>query len=106
MNKFKFKGIYLDDTFSDDDYIDEFIELSESDSDSEDFEDSYSQNEMISKDNDEPKIEFIIEENKNKEKSIRLNFEFKIDNSGETIKIDLEISKKIYLEIANELLKK
>ena len=74
MNKFKFKGIYLDDTFSDDDYIDEFIELSESDSDSEDFEDSYSQNEMISKDNDEPKIEFIIEENKNKEKLIKLNF--------------------------------
>jgi hypothetical protein len=54
---------------------------------------------------DTPKIEFIVEEDENKEKQIRLNFEFMVGDSNELIKIDLEISKSTYLEIANELLK-
>lgn len=54
---------------------------------------------------DSPKIEFIVEEDENKVKQIRMNFEFKIENSNELIKIDLEISRNTYLEIANELLK-
>ena len=54
---------------------------------------------------DTPKIEFIVEEDENKEKQIRLNFEFMIEDSNELIKIDLEISKSTYLELANELLK-
>ena len=40
-----------------------------------------------------------------KEKQIRMNFEFMVGDSNELIKIDLEISKSTYLEIANELLK-
>tara|TARA_B100000161_G_C33542207_1_gene411167 strand:+ start:192 stop:518 length:327 start_codon:yes stop_codon:yes gene_type:complete len=52
-----------------------------------------------------PKIEFIVEEDENKEKQIRMNFEFTIGDSNELFKIDLEISKTTYLEIANELLK-
>ena len=52
-----------------------------------------------------PKIEFIVEEDENKEKQIRMNFEFRVNDSNELIKIDLEISKSIYLEIADELLK-
>lgn len=55
--------------------------------------------------NDSPKIEFIVEEDENKEKQIRMNFEFMVGVSNELIKIDLEISKSTYLEIANELLK-
>ena len=54
---------------------------------------------------DSPKIEFIVEEDENKVKQIRMNFEFKIEDSNEIIKIDLEISRNTYLEIANELLK-
>ena len=54
---------------------------------------------------DEPKIEFIIEENDKNEKQIRLNFEFKLSNSEEIIKIDLEISKNTYLQMAEELIK-
>lgn len=54
---------------------------------------------------DEPKIEFIIEENEKNEKHIRLNFEFKLNDSNEIIKIDLEISKNTYLQMADELLK-
>ena len=52
-----------------------------------------------------PKIEFIVEEDENKEKQVRMNFEFKVNESSEIIKIDLEISKNTYLELANELLK-
>ena len=55
-------------------------------------------------DEDTPKIEFIIEKNDNNEKQIRLNFEFKIDGSDEIIKLDIEISKNTYLEIADELI--
>ena len=59
----------------------------------------------IENDAESPKIEFIVEEDENKEKQIRLNFEFMVGDSNELIKIDLEISKSTYLEIANELLK-
>ena len=52
-----------------------------------------------------PKIEFIVEEDENKEKQVRMNFEFKVNESSEIIKIDLEISKNTYLELADELLK-
>jgi hypothetical protein len=61
---------------------------------------------VVDKNNsEEPKIEFIIEENDKNEKQIRLNFEFKLNNSEELIKIDLEISKNTYLQMAEELLK-
>ena len=61
---------------------------------------------VVDKNNyEEPKIEFIIEENDKNEKQIRLNFEFKLNNSEELIKIDLEISKNKYLQMAEELLK-
>ena len=61
---------------------------------------------VVDKNNsEEPKIEFIIEENDRNEKQIRLNFEFKLNNSEELIKIDLEISKNTYLQMAEELLK-
>ena len=61
---------------------------------------------VVNKNNyEEPKIEFIIEENDKNEKQIRLNFEFKLNNSDELIKIDLEISKNTYLQMAEELLK-
>mgnify|MGYP001257620939 FL=1 len=61
---------------------------------------------VVDKNNsEEPKIEFIIEENDKNEKQIRLNFEFKLNNSDELIKIDLEISKNTYLQMAEELLK-
>jgi len=67
------------------------------------------ENEMIdvvdNSQDDVPKIEFIVEEDENKEKQIRMNFEFRVNDSNELIKIDLEISKSIYLEIADELLK-
>ena len=56
-------------------------------------------------DEDIPKIEFIVEEDENKEKQVRMNFEFKVNDSSEIIKIDLEISKNTYLELADELLK-
>ena len=51
-----------------------------------------------------PKIEFIVEEDENKEKQVRMNFEFKVNESSKIIKIDLEISKNTYLELADELL--
>ena len=61
---------------------------------------------VVDKNNsEEPKIEFIIDENDKNEKQIRLNFEFKLNNSEELIKIDLEISKNTYLQMAEELLK-
>ncbi len=53
----------------------------------------------------DPKVEFIIEEDGNKEKHIKLNFEFLDVNTDEMIKLEIEISKNMYLEIANELLK-
>lgn len=62
--------------------------------------------EEIHEDNMEsPTIEFIIEEDENNEKQVRLNFEFQLENCKETIKLDLEISKNTYLELADELLK-
>ena len=69
------------------------------DTESEDFEN------LDELDEDIPKIEFIVEEDENKEKQVRMNFEFKVNDSSEIIKIDLEISKKTYLELADELLK-
>lgn len=87
------KNKYLLDTFDDEnieetDFIDESIKT--------DIEENL--------DEDTPKIEFIIEKNDNDEKQIRLNFEFKIDDSDEIIKLDIEISKNTYLEIADELI--
>lgn len=87
------KKKYLLDTFDDENieetnYIDESIKT----------------NIEENLDEDTPKIEFIIEKNDNDEKQIRLNFEFKIDDSDEIIKLDIEISKNTYLEIADELI--
>jgi hypothetical protein len=65
---------------------------SDSDSESEEVDDSI------------PNIEFIVEEDENKEKQVRMNFEFKVNESSKIIKIDLEISKNTYLELADELL--
>jgi hypothetical protein len=56
-------------------------------------------------DTSDPKIEFIVEEDENQEKQISMNFEFKVSEISETIKVNLEISRKTYLEIAEELLK-
>ena len=64
-------------------------------------------NPINNKDDDleSPTIEFIIEKDENDEKQVRLNFEFQLENSKEVIKLDLEISKNTYLELADELLK-
>jgi len=70
-------------------------------------EDSESDNDsdVLNNENEIPKIEFIVEKDENEEKQIRMNFEFTINNSSKIVKIDLEISKNTYLEIADELLK-
>ena len=82
-------------------------EICEYDNDSEsDFEDEDKSNQYSEEVDDSiPKIEFIVEEDENKEKQVRMNFEFKVNESSEIIKIDLEISKNTYLELADELLK-
>jgi len=76
---------------------------SNSDSDSDSDSDQSSDSEYI--DETIPKIEFIVEEDENKEKQVIMNFEFKVNESSELIKINLEISKNTYLELADELLK-
>lgn len=87
----------IDTTINNVEELEENIE--NSDSEDENYQ------EIDSEDDDSPKIEFIVEEDENKEKQIRLNFEFKVNDLNEKIKIDLEISKNTYLEIADELLK-
>tara|TARA_E500000178_G_scaffold345763_1_gene396198 strand:+ start:125 stop:472 length:348 start_codon:yes stop_codon:yes gene_type:complete len=87
----------IDTTINNVEDLEENIE--NSDSEDENYQ------EIDSEDDDSPKIEFIVEEDENKEKQIRLNFEFKVNDLNEKIKIDLEISKNTYLEIADELLK-
>lgn len=52
-----------------------------------------------------PKVEFVIEEDSNKEKHIKLIFEFYDSKSDELLKLEIEINKNMYLEIANELVK-
>ena len=98
------KKFYLTDEYEDDDNmtssVNHFKEKSGKKSKLDKFIES-----KIDDDSEVPKIEFIVEEDENNEKQIRMNFEFKISDSNEVIKIDLEISKSTYLEIANELLK-
>ena len=115
MTKNILKKYFIQDIFDDDENINaedidnnnisnqEIIESNvdgNSDSESEDLNSDYEMN-----DDSIPKIEFIVEEDENREKQIRMNFEFKVKNSNEVVKIDLEISKNTYLEIADELLK-
>lgn len=108
MTKNILKKFYLTDEYEDEEsYVKEELdsnknndyikEDSDSDNDSEFLE--------IDTENEIPKIEFIVEEDENKQKQIRMNFEFKMSSSNEVVKIDLEISKNTYLEIADELLK-
>ena len=117
MTKNILKKFYLTDEFEDDDNIildditnaepeDTFTKVELSDYTNDEISNSeLISSEFDSEDDSIPKIEFIVEENENKEKQIRMNFEFKVSNSNETVKIDLEISKNMYLEIADELLK-
>lgn len=93
MVKNNYKKLYLTDTFQD-----ESLKL--------DTKKPKKNKEKLNKEDDgEPKIEFIIEKNEDNEKQIRLNFEFKLNESDDIIKLDLEISKNTYLELADELLK-
>ena len=97
MVKNNSKMLYLTDTFEDENLIYDSLKRK-----------SKKNNKKIDKeieDPDSPMIEFIIEEDENKEKQIRLNFEFKLNETDEIIKLDLEISKNTYLELADELLK-
>ena len=99
MKKYLKKYFLTDDYTSEDDTA---IFIKDDETKEEEIE-SESESSTIA--DDEPCIEFIVEENEKKEKSIRLNFQFKLDNSKELIKIDVEISKNTYLEIADELIK-
>ena len=108
MTKNILKKFYLTDEYEDDDvFLNEDSSLKTDDNTIiEDSEyDSESDSDSDKEDDEEPKIEFIVEEDENKEKQIRMNFEFKVNNLNEVVKIDLEISKKTYLEIADELMK-
>lgn len=107
MTKNILKKFYLTDEYEEDDvFLNDDMSLKDSDytivEDSQEDSDSDDESDL---EEDEPKIEFIVEEDENKEKQIRMNFEFKVDNLNEVVKIDLEISKKTYLEIADELMK-
>ena len=109
MTKNILKKFYLTDEYEEDGvFLNDETSLKDSDytvvEDSQDDSDSDSEYESDI-DEEEPKIEFIVEEDENKEKQIRMNFEFKVSNINEVVKIDLEISKKTYLEIADELMK-
>jgi len=120
------KKFYLTDEYEDDDMILESESSSKSENnniiegsnetddiklddyetdDSEESPHNIDDGEESPRNTSEPKIEFIIEEDENHEKQIRMNFEFKVSDINETIKINLEISRKTYLEIADELLK-
>ena len=92
MVKNNCKKVYLTDTYEDENLILESNKI----------ESTLDENKCS---DDEPTIEFIIEKNENDEKQIRLNFQFKLEESNEIIKLDLEISKNTYLELADELLK-
>ena len=96
MANFNSKKILLTDTFEDEKIIEVKEKSTKKKSKIE---------ESIDDNLDSPTIEFIIEKNENDEKQIRLNFEFQLENSKEIIKLDLEISKNTYLELADELLK-
>ena len=82
-----------DDNDSYDDDDDSYYDIYQESSESEEIDETI------------PKIEFIVEEDENKEKQVIMNFEFKVNESSELIKINLEISKNTYLELADELLK-
>ena len=100
MVKNVLKNKYLLDTF-DDESID--LDIEETDETDENIV-SEIEDDNLNLDNDIPKIEFIIEKNEENEKQIRLNFEFKMEESDEIIKLDIEISRNTYLELADELL--
>ena len=108
MTKNILKKFYLTDEYEDDDvFLNEDSSLKTDDNtiiEDSDY-DSDSDSDSDKEDDEEPKIEFIVEEDENKEKQIRMNFEFKVNNLNEVDNIDLEISKKTYLEIADELMK-
>lgn len=98
------EGLTVDNEITVNNQQDEICEYdSESESDFEGEDESNQYSEEV--DDSIPKIEFIVEEDENKEKQVRMNFEFKVNESSEIIKIDLEISKNTYLELADELLK-
>jgi len=96
MVKFNSKNIFLTDIFDDED----IPKLKQKNN-------KKAKNivDELKEDVDTPTIEFIIEKDENDEKQIRLNFEFQLEKSKEVIKLDLEISKNTYLELADELLK-
>lgn len=119
MTKNMLKKFYLTDEYEDDDVIIELESSSKSEKNNiikgsnEDYYDmddilldnSDTENEDNIRDTSEPKIEFIVEEDENHEKQIRMSFEFNVSDISETIKVNLEISRKTYLEIADELKK-
>ncbi len=108
MVKNTLNKIYLTDEYEEDDNISLDLKKSKSTKKKKSKKDNKLETFLeseIEDDAESPKIEFIVEEDENKEKQIRLNFEFMVGDSNELIKIDLEISKSTYLEIANELLK-
>lgn len=96
MVKFNSKKIFLTDTFDDEPILEVKNKKTKKNKKKKDIHDDNMES---------PTIEFIIEEDENNEKQVRLNFEFKLENSKEVIKLDLEISKNTYLELADELLK-
>ena len=108
MTKNILKKFYLTDEYEEEDIcIKEELDLNKKDDYIKEDSDSDNDSEFLDLDseNEIPKIEFIVEEDENKQKQIRMNFEFKMSSSDEVVKIDLEISKNTYLEIADELLK-
>ena len=108
MVKKLLRNFYLTDVSLDDDVLSIPIKNKRSKkkkSKIKEFIESMDELEEDSSEENTPKVDFIIEEDKNKEKHIKLNFEFYDEKNDNLIKIEMEISKSMYLEIANELIK-
>ncbi len=107
MVKKLLRNFYLTDDSLDDDVVSIPIKNKRSKKKSKikEFIESMDELEEDSSEENSPKVEFIIEEDKNKEKHIKLNFEFYDEKNDNLVKIEMEINKSMYLEIANELIK-
>ena len=80
--------------------------ISESDSECESVNDKNTDLVDTKKELSNTEINFEIIKNKNKEKLVKISINLNLDETNEVVNLEFNISKKVFLKIANDLNKK
>lgn len=99
--KSNIKHLINDDS---DEEIENIFENTSSDSDS--IDDENTETVDTKKDLSSTEINFEIIKNENKEKLVKISINLNLDDTDEVVSLEFNISKKVFLKIANDLNKK